>query len=214
VDAALAAIIVGNGALGVKRGIFREAFNLVGIAAGLFAGFRLYEALGWDMEGWLGARPEVANVVAFLAVFFGVAFVMSWVGYVLHRGAKKLFVGWLDRGLGGVFGVARGLVFASVAALAVALFPFFPKLEQDLKRSLLGPHVIKVAPATYGFVMEKVRGREYEGLELGTLFDAYLKGEEGPEDTTAADETNTKKGAKVERKTADETHKPYYDRGE
>jgi membrane protein required for colicin V production len=179
VDAVLAIIVALNCILGIRRGIFREFFNLAGIVLGLFAGFRLYEALGWNIEGWLDAKPAVANLVAFVAIFCAIAFGASWLGHLLHKGAKRLFVGWLDRLAGGVFGFARGVVFASVTALVFALFPFFPRLEKDLGTSLLGPHVVKVAPALYGAVMKKVRGPEHEGLDIKKLVDDYLASEEG-----------------------------------
>jgi membrane protein required for colicin V production len=179
VDAVLAIIVALNCILGIRRGIFREFFNLAGIVLGLFAGFRLYEALGWNIEGWLDAKPAVANLVAFVAIFCVIAFGASWLGHLLHKGAKRLFVGWLDRLAGGVFGFARGVVFASVTALVFALFPFFPRLEKDLGTSLLGPHVVKVAPALYGAVMKKVRGPEHEGLDIKKLVDDYLASEEG-----------------------------------
>jgi membrane protein required for colicin V production len=187
VDAVLAVIIAVNCVLGIRRGIFREFFNLAGIVLGLFAGFRLYEALGWNIEGWLEAKPAVANLVAFVAIFCAIAFGASWVGHLLHKGAKRLFVGWFDRLAGGVFGLARGLVFASVTALVFALFPFFPRVERDLGTSLLGPHVVKVAPAIYGAVMKKVRGPEHEGLDIRKLIDDYVKSEgEGSEAGEAA----------------------------
>lgn len=178
VDALLAAIVAVNCLLGIKRGIFRELFNLAGIILGLVAGFRLYEALGWNIEGWLDARPAVANLAAFVVIFCAIAFGASWLGHLLHKGAKKLFVGWFDRLAGGAFGFARGLVFASVTALVFALFPFFPKLEKDLGTSLLGPHVVKLAPAIYGTVMEKVRGEGHQGLDIKQLIDEYLASEE------------------------------------
>jgi len=183
VDAVLAIIVAVNCVLGIRRGIFREFFNLAGIVLGLFAGFRLYEVLGWNIEGWLDAKPAAANLVAFVAIFCAIAFGASWLGHLLHKGARKLFVGWLDRLAGGVFGFARGVVFASVTALVFALFPFFPRVEKDLGTSLLGPHVVKVAPAIYGAVMKKVRGPEHEGLDIKQLIDEYVDAEEEAAET-------------------------------
>ena len=194
VDALLAVIVAINCVLGVRRGIFREFFNLAGIVLGLFAGFRLYEALGWNLEGWLDARPAVANLAAFVLIFCVIAFGASWLGHLLHRGAKRLFVGWFDRLAGGVFGFARGLVFASVTALVFALFPFFPRLEKDLNTSLLGPHVVKVAPAIYGAVMTKVRGQDHKGLDIKQLVDEYLQEEESSEEEMEAPGENDEGG--------------------
>jgi membrane protein required for colicin V production len=188
VDAVLAIIIAANCLFGVRRGIFREFFNLAGIVLGIFVGFRCYEALGWNLEGWLEAKPAVANLVAFVAIFCVIAFGASWLGHLLHRGARRLFVGWFDRLAGGVFGLTRGLVFASVTALVLALFPFFPRLERDLSTSLLGPHVVKVAPAVYGAVMKKFRGEDHKGLDIKELVDEYLASGEPPEDAPELEE--------------------------
>lgn len=195
VDAVLAVIVAVNCVLGVRRGIFREFFNLAGIALGLFAGFRLYEALGWNIEGWLDAKPAVANLTAFVVIFCVIAFGASWLGHVLHKGAKRLFVGWFDRLAGGAFGLARGLIFASVTALVFALFPFFPKLEKDLNTSLLGPHIVKVAPAIYGAVMKKVRGKDHKGLDIKQLIDEYLAEESAAEEAETAAPGNEKETA-------------------
>ncbi|MGD8717785.1 MAG: CvpA family protein [Candidatus Zixiibacteriota bacterium] len=192
VDVVLAIIVAANCVMGLRRGILREVFNLGGIILGLFAGLRSYEALGWSVEGWLDAKPGMGNLIAFAVVFCVIAAGVSWLGHVLHKGAKRLFVGWFDRLAGGAFGAARGIIFASVVALILALFPFFPKLERDLGSSFLGPHVVKVAPALYGAVMKKIRGEGYEGLDVKKLIDDYLKSDEkgttdegGPEDLPA-----------------------------
>lgn len=181
----MALIIVGNALLGVKRGIFREAFNLAGIAGGLFLGFRCYEALGWNLEGWLEAKPALANLAAFVVIFLGVAFTGAYLGYLLHKGAKRLFVGWLDHFAGGVFGLGRGLVFASVTALTLALFPFLPRLERDVADSALGPHVIKIAPAIYNSLMTRFRGSEHKGLDIKKLVDDYLDADDGTKEEPA-----------------------------
>jgi membrane protein required for colicin V production len=187
VDLVIAVIVAGNALLGIRRGILREAFNLAGIGVGLFAGLRLYEELGWNVEGWSGASPETANLAAFVAVFLACAVGAEYVGYLLHKGARRLFMGWLDRLAGGVFGCVRGLILASVAALALALFPFTPKIEQDLRSSVLGPHVVKVAPAVYGSAMKKARGAGYEGMDIEKLVDEYIN--DGRPDAASTAET-------------------------
>jgi hypothetical protein len=85
-------------------------------------------------------------------------------------------VSWLDRTGGGVFGAVKGLLFASVISLVLALFPFTDKLENDLNTSIIGPHVVKFAPALYGTVMGWVRGGDYEGLDITSLLESYAEG--------------------------------------
>lgn len=176
VDLVLAAVIVFNVGLGIAHGIFREVLSLAGIVIGIFAGIKGYEAIGWHVEGFLGTGPGVANLVAFVLIFAVIVGVFYYLGHLLHKAAAKLFVSWLDRTGGGVFGAVKGLLFASVISLVLALFPFTDKLENDLNTSIIGPHVVKFAPALYGTVMGWVRGGDYEGLDITSLLESYAEG--------------------------------------
>lgn len=175
VDLVLAAVIVFNVGLGIAHGIFREVLSLAGIVIGIFAGIKGYEAIGWHVEGFLGTGPGVANLVAFVLIFAVIVGVFYYLGHLLHKAAAKLFVSWLDRTGGGVFGVVKGLLFASVISLVLALFPFTDKLENDLNTSIIGPQVVKFAPALYGTVMGWVRGGDYEGLDITSLLKSYAE---------------------------------------
>jgi membrane protein required for colicin V production len=189
VDLVLAAVIVFNIGLGIAHGIFREVLSLAGIVIGVFAGIRGYEAVGWHVEGFLGTGPGVANLVAFVLIFAVIVSIFYYLGYLLHKAAAKLFVGWLDRTGGGIFGTVKGLLFASVISLVLALFPFTDKLEDDLNSSILGPHVVKFAPALYGTVMGYVRGDDYEGLDVRSLLESYAsETSEETEDVTLPDD--------------------------
>jgi len=189
VDLLLAAVIVFNVGLGIAHGVFREVLSLAGIVIGIFAGIKGYEAIGWHVEGFLGTEPGVANLVAFVLIFAVIVGVFYYLGHLLHKAAAKLFVSWLDRTGGGIFGAVKGLLFASVISLVLALFPFTDKLENDLNTSIIGPHVVKFAPALYGTVMGWVRGGDYEGLDITSLLENYAEGTaEETEDETLPDD--------------------------
>lgn len=190
VDIVLGVIILSFTGLGIYRGILREALSLAGLVIGVFAGFKLYEAVGWHLEGFLGAAPGVANLVAFLGIFGVILGVFAYLGYLLKKAAEKVFVAWLDRTLGGVFGAIKGTLISSVVALVLALFPFTSALEDALNSSVIGPHVVKIAPAIYGTVMSKLRGDDYGGLKIEELIVDYVEGtsENDVEDSADTDE--------------------------
>ncbi len=178
VDIILGVIILSFTGLGIYRGILREALSLAGLVIGVFAGFKLYEVVGWHLEGFLGAGPGVANLAAFLGIFFVILGIFAYLGYLLKKAAEKVFVAWLDRTLGGVFGAIKGTLISSVVALVLALFPFTSALEEALNSSVIGPHVVKIAPAIYGTVMSKLRGDDYDGLKIEELIVDYARSNE------------------------------------
>jgi membrane protein required for colicin V production len=186
VDIILGLIIISFTGLGIYRGILREALSLAGLAIGVFAGFKLYEVVGWHLEGFLGAGPGVANLIAFLGIFGIILGVFAYLGYLLKKAAEKVFVAWLDRTLGGIFGAIKGTLISSVVALVLALFPFTSALEDALNSSVIGPHVVKIAPALYGTIMSKLRSDDYEGLKIEELVADYA--EKGLDNDIADDE--------------------------
>ncbi|MCP4230099.1 MAG: CvpA family protein [bacterium] len=181
VDIILGLIIVSFAGLGIYRGILREALSLAGLAIGVFAGFKLYEVVGWHLEGFLKAGPGVANLIAFLGIFAVILGIFAYLGHLLKKAAEKVFVAWLDRTLGGIFGAVKGTLISSVVALVLALFPFTSALEDALNSSVIGPHVVKIAPAIYGTVMSKLRSDDYDGLKIEELITDYAENGPGSE---------------------------------
>jgi len=188
VDIILGVIILSFTGLGIYRGILREALSLAGLVIGVFAGFKLYEVIGFHLEGFLGAGPGAANLIAFLGIFSLILGIFAYLGYLLKKAAEKVFVAWLDRTLGGIFGAVKGTLISSVVALVLALFPFTSALEEALNSSVIGPHLVKVAPAIYGTVMSKIRGDDYGGLKIEELILDYVEGSTADEDNEKSPE--------------------------
>ncbi len=103
---------------GAWRGLVREVISILGwviafLAANLFAG-PLGEALPQEIPS-----PELRLGVAFVAVFVASLAVTGLLGLLLSKIVKAVGLGGLDRLLGALFGVARGiLVLVALALLA------------------------------------------------------------------------------------------------
>jgi membrane protein required for colicin V production len=111
---------------GLKQGFLRSVCSL----GGLFFGLML-AAWNYDVVAGLFlpiVRFEaLANVLGFLLVVFVVTLIANMVGWMLHRTARTVGLGWLDRLLGGVFGFFQGWLMVTIVILLAAAF--FPKAE-------------------------------------------------------------------------------------
>lgn len=110
---------------GVLRGTFAQVFAFLGIALGLIAAAWVSHWVGFH---WNGARPmaffiALRWVVATLAGF-AVAALFQWWGELVSKAAHDGPFGWLDRLVGGVIGIALGLVFATFLVLAAVQSPW------------------------------------------------------------------------------------------
>ena len=102
------------------RGVVREIVSLGGwiiafLAANLFAGplaARLPQAIAGD---------TLRTLAAFLAIFIAALICSALVGMLMSRLVSAVGLGPLDKALGALFGIARGLLLVLVAVLAAGL---------------------------------------------------------------------------------------------
>ncbi len=125
---------------GVKAGFARVGIGFIAAVFGVLFGFWFYGT----PAGWV--RPYihsvlVSNLIGFTLVFW--AFLLA--GALFGKAVSKLFkwtgLSWLDRAMGGVFGLVRGALI-TVALIAV-LMAFTPKpLPNWMVDSKLLPYAI------------------------------------------------------------------------
>ena len=96
------------------RGLVKEIMAIAAVILGYF-GARLW---GGVFAAWLlgqFAWPEpVCNLVAYSLLFLGIAIVLHIAGSLLSRLLKAISLGWANRLLGAVFGVAKWAVIVLV----------------------------------------------------------------------------------------------------
>jgi membrane protein required for colicin V production len=119
-DYAVIGVILGSIAWGIWRGLVRETMSLAGwviafLAANLFAA-PVAEILPDTIK-----RPELRTLMGYVVVFLGVLVVTTAGAVLLGKIVHAIGLGSLDRTLGGLFGLLRGLLIAVAFALAAGL---------------------------------------------------------------------------------------------
>ena len=128
VDAVVAGVVVLSGVLAYSRGLVREIMAILGwVAAGVVA-FLLAPAveplvaeipvIGPTLEG----SCELRIVAAFAIVFVGGLLLLSVFTPLLSGAVHASPLSGIDRALGFLFGVARGVV---LVAVALVVYDFF-----------------------------------------------------------------------------------------
>ncbi|MSQ49769.1 MAG: CvpA family protein [Betaproteobacteria bacterium] len=106
--------------VGAWRGLVREVLSILGWVIAFLAANLLAGPLGPMMPQTIPS-PELRVAAAYLAVFVASLLVTSLVGLLLSRIVKAAGLGGVDRMLGALFGVARGLLIVLAAALCAGL---------------------------------------------------------------------------------------------
>jgi membrane protein required for colicin V production len=145
-DFAFLAALAISVAWGVWRGLVHEMISLGGwiiafLAANLFAA-PLSDSLPSTMTA------EVRVMVSWLAVFVVVLLLASLAGMLLRKFIKAVGLASTDRVLGGLFGLARGLLIGLVFTLVAGLtrFPVHPAFKGSFFGPPLANTVVQLKP--------------------------------------------------------------------
>ena len=149
---------------GVIRGFIREVSSLAGIILGIWLG-NLYQP---EVSGLLykflpGTR--FIPLISLSLIFIVVLILCNLAGWGLKLLFKKVFLGWFDRLMGGVFAVIKTIFLAYVAIIILTFY--VPTKSPLIAESVLAPWIIKsyqsiiglVSPDQYNNWKKKILGK-------------------------------------------------------
>ena len=120
IDGVAAAIILISGFLAYARGLVRETLSIVGWGGAAIIAF-LFAPQGKDLvyeipfiNGLVGDSCEIALIISFTLIFIVALVVISLFTPLLAGLVSKSALGIIDRGLGFIFGLARGVLLIIV----------------------------------------------------------------------------------------------------
>jgi membrane protein required for colicin V production len=127
-DWTIVAIIGVSCVLSLLRGFVKEMLSLASWAAASFVAITFHERLAIFFSKWIHT-PSIRTVLAFAALFMLTLLIGTIINKLVQQFVVGAGLGGVDRGLGMVFGVARGLLI--VLALVILLPMVLPELKQD-----------------------------------------------------------------------------------
>ena len=156
-DIVLGVILISSLVSGIRKGMIRMGIGLVAMVLAMVIAFWSYRSAGEFFADWTSS-PMVANLIGFFAVFFGVIMAGSILSMVLTRMFKWMGLTWLDRILGGAFGLARGAVVATVVLMVfTALAPGNP--PKAVGESVVAPYLMGFAEVISGLAPSDLRSK-------------------------------------------------------
>ncbi len=144
VDAVILGVLLVSAVFAFMRGFIREVLTILGVVGGLAASLLFGAQLIPLFNGWLGVEKDAENaqllfgvipysvlatVLAYGSIFLVVVIVLSVLSHFLAKWARTLGLGAVDRTLGVVFGIARGVVVLAV----LYLLPYLWSTPDDRK---------------------------------------------------------------------------------
>lgn len=143
-DVIVLAILFLSTLLAFVRGVIRELISIAAWVVGIVAAITYAGAVAQMLSG-LPVTPVVRHVIAFALVLVVVLIAGAFVAWMLRSAVHAVGLGFVDRFLGGLFGVARG-VLAVMAFVLIAGLTTMPK-QDWWQNSLLGAPLAEAALA-------------------------------------------------------------------
>ncbi len=139
---------------GLFRGIVREVSSIVGVTAGFYGAYFYFPLLSPYLKKWV-ANPGYRNLLSFFILFCAILVLISLVAVIIRYFLNIVFLGWIDRFCGMIFGGVKGILIISV--LFIILTTFLPGNSTILVNSRLSSSVAKVSEAVTVFVNNNLR---------------------------------------------------------
>ena len=143
------------------RGLSHELLSLLSAILAFFLAVFFYD----DVAGLyvrLGTTSPLSDFLGFLTVFLSIMIAGSFLVMILDRALRTLRLKWLDRLLGGIFGLLRGWLVAAVVFLALATFP----IQNDLlEQSQLADFFLSSVRAVVRMAPDDFRDKFDSGYE-------------------------------------------------
>jgi membrane protein required for colicin V production len=146
VDPIIAVVFLGFAIRGLMRGFLRELLSLVGLFLGLWLALLKFIPLGEWLQSRFPLTEPLPFHLAFLVIFLSVSGVAGIVGYVLHRAAKGLLMGWVDAIVGLGFGSIKGVMILTVLLFLLAHLPLAESIRAQLQTSTVVGYLELVNP--------------------------------------------------------------------
>lgn len=137
-DIILGAILAGFIINGLRKGFFHEVLGFLGVLGGVLAGVLLAGPICKLISEYFTSIPVVLiYLVAYTVLFVAFYYVTRKLANFLKGASDKLFLGWLNNLMGGVFAGLKGAVILSLAFMALTFVPLDKPLEKYEKKSVL-----------------------------------------------------------------------------
>jgi membrane protein required for colicin V production len=159
-DWVIIAVMLISVLLAAAQGFFFEIFSLAGTVIGyLLAAWNYGRLAPWFLP--YVKSPAIADLAGFLTIFFAVVLLAGAVARIARWAIREVGLRWVDRFLGGAFGLVRGLVITTVGVLA---FTAFAPESRELAGSRLAGFLLVSGRGASWLAPSVVREKFREGV--------------------------------------------------
>ena len=157
IDIILGALLLFGLVRGLMKGLFVEVASVVALIAGVYGAIHFSNFATDFLEPRVEWDEKYVNIVAFAITFVIIVVAIAFAGKALTKLADFAALGFLNKLLGGAFGVLKiGLILSVILIIFDNMNRKLPFADQeDLEASVLYEPVKSLAPMLFPSILNK-----------------------------------------------------------
>jgi membrane protein required for colicin V production len=154
-------IMIVSAGFAMTKGLVREIISLVALIVGFILAAFYYRSVAVYFADFT-KTDAIANLIGFMVIFLGCLIFGAVLAFLVNRFIKMASLQWIDRLLGGIYGLIRGWAIASIIVLALIAFPV---RENMLARSIFAPYLLAGARTVAYMIPQKMKDDFHQGYQ-------------------------------------------------
>ena len=166
-DIVIAVILAFGFIRGIMKGLFVEVASLLSLVVGVYGAIHFSHFVGDFLKVRVDWNENSIKLVAFAITFAIIVLVISLLGKIFTKLADFAFLGWINKALGGVFGLMK---IAIIFSVIIMVFDRFNSVITFVKpevreQSILYEPVRKLVPTLFPTLIKDVNKKIEERKE-------------------------------------------------
>lgn len=147
---------------GAFKGLIREVAGIVAVMAGFYGAITYYPLPAPFLAGFI-ETDSIRYLISFGVLFVGIVVLVNLLAAIIRKLLQLVFLGWVDRTFGLIFGTAKGLLIVSVAF--ILLTALAPSGTGFLTESKTAPYLSRISQTMTLFVSQNLRSELMDHLK-------------------------------------------------
>ena len=143
-DIVIIVFVVLLGFTGLRQGMIRTVFGIAGLIGGIFLAGRYHD----ELAALLFPSGAVwSNIAAYAIIAIATLVLAGVIGWLLAKLVNFVALGWLDKLVGSILGIAIGCLLC--AAILAIVLKYYPGMEATINQSVIARFLVGGFPLLY-----------------------------------------------------------------
>ena len=141
---------------GLFRGFVLELTTVIGLICGYIFAISYLSIATAFLAKYLPSMPvSVLNIMSFLAIFVATNLFLRFIAGIITKTLSFAMLGWINKLLGGIFGVFKSVLIISILILIINFFPFAGRIltSNTFHNSMLFPLFNMIGPRLFNYII-------------------------------------------------------------